>query len=120
MTTREPVNISSSQIPQYLPPDQLSFSVLTMGGSGFREVSTEEVSVLISSGHLRAVVRGRRLHKLYLTVPPDVAGRSMGETRHKVKDSLHTDANTTVLRSMPHLPRHVKRHHLAHCFAWPH
>jgi hypothetical protein len=112
------MDIHSSKIPDYVH-DAVVFSLRTTSGGPFREISLHELSVLVEAEQVRAVVRGTRIKTLYLTVPPDVAGRTMGETKRKVKDSLHSDASTTIQRSDDSLPNYHKRHHLAHCFAWP-
>ncbi len=57
------------------------------------------------------------MRRVGLTVPPAIASRQLGETRARVKDQLHSDANVTTQRSAPTLPSFHKRHHTAHCNA---
>jgi hypothetical protein len=112
------LTIPSSKIHNYIPVGVHRFSVYTENGPPWREVTLVELCQLIVEERVRAIVRGSRLHRLYLTVPPDVAGRALGETRRKIKDCLHSDASQTTVRSSPTLPAHVKKHHPQHCRYW--
>jgi hypothetical protein len=58
------------------------------------------------------------LDYLYLTVPPEVAARDLGESRQRVKDALHSDANKTTLRAGKHVWHRMRRHNTALILGW--
>jgi hypothetical protein len=90
-----------------------------MGGEPCREIGITELIALAAEGHVVGLVGGRgRLRQIRLTVPPDQAFRGLGETRARVKDLFHSDANDTVRRSDPAIPKIHKEHHKQHCYAW--
>ena len=112
------MNVPASKIEQYLPVDAFEFQVFTESGEPFRVVSLEELMVLVEANRVHARVRGSRINRITLMVPPDVAGRDLGETRQRIKDVFHSAANDTTQRSEETLPRHQKKHHRAHCLAF--
>ena len=110
--------VPSSKVLAYVHPDAVSIDVYTPSGAPCRQITIEELKALVAAEYVVAVVRGRKMRRVELTVPPDIAFRQLGETRAKVKDQLHSDANVTTQRSAPTLPSFHKRHHTAHCNAW--
>jgi hypothetical protein len=110
------MNIPAFQIPPYIPEETYQFSLRAASGQPFRICSREELLVLIEENRVRACVRGSRLDYLYLTVPPDVAARDLGESRQRVKDALHSDANKTTLRAGKHVWHRMRRHNNAMIF----
>ena len=112
------VNIPATEIQRYLPEDTYEFQVFTEGHTPFKVVSLEELLILVEANRVRARVRGSRIDRITLTVPPDVAGRDLGETRQRIKEMFHSAANDTTQRSEDTLPKAQKKHHGAHCNAF--
>jgi hypothetical protein len=112
------VDIAASQLLQHIHPDAVVVSLRQSDGGPCREISVEALRTLIACDYVIGFARGRKLRQIRLTVPPDVAFRELGETRKRVKSLFNSDANTTVQRSLPCLPKHIKKHHRQHCMAW--
>jgi hypothetical protein len=112
------LNIPASEILKHIHPDAVHISLRTPSGNECQEITVEDLKALIASEHVEGIIRRGKLHEIRLTVPPDVAFRELGETRAKIKDQLHCDANVTVIRSADTLPGFRKQHHRGHCLAW--
>jgi hypothetical protein len=115
--------ISGNEAIKLLHPEVITVSLRKSDGDGCGEIGIEALKSLAADEYVIGLVGGRgRLCQIRLTVSPDRAFRSLGETSASVKDALHTDANITVVRSEKTLPRDAshKKHHKEHCFAWPH
>lgn len=109
------MNIPTSEIHRYIHPDATCVSIRQDDGSPCREISLENLKVLIARGYVIGIPRGRKLKEIRLTVGPDVAFRELGETRQRVKDCVHTDANRTTLRADEGKARHQRKHNNAVC-----
>jgi hypothetical protein len=102
-----------------LHPSATRVSLRRMDGEACREIGIAELKALAAEGHVVGLVGGRgRLRQIRPMVPPDQAFRDLGETRARVKDLFHSDANDTVRRSDSAIPKIHKAHHKQHCDAW--
>lgn len=73
------------------------FSLRTSTGGPFREVSRAELEALLDARQIRVVVRGKGIRRIYLTVPPDVAGKTLGEnSNYRGVDSIAHFARSTA------------------------
>src|ERR1019366_10672540 len=112
--------IPASEVLNQLHPETTVVSLRCMAGEPCREITIEELKMLVDVGHVVGLVGGRgRLRQIRLAVPPDEAFRDIGETRARTHDAMHCDSSVTVVRSGPNVSKHYKQHHLAHCHAWP-
>jgi hypothetical protein len=106
------MDISASELLSYIDPQASRVSIRTQSGDKCREISLEDLKVMIAAGHVVGLARkGHKLREIRLTVPPDVAFREVGETRAKVKDQLHSDASLTTCRSDNAVAKHIRKHH---------
>ena len=73
--------VPSSKVLAYIHPAATSIQLCDQIGNPCREITIEELKALV------AAVRGRKMRRVELTVPPNVAFRQLGETGARVKES---------------------------------
>ena len=110
--------IASSEVVNHIHPEAITVSLRQMNGDPCREIGIEELKALAANEHVIGLGRRGKLLQIRLTVAPDQAFRELGETRIRVQDALHSEANiTTIKESIPNSPK-ITQHHKAHCGAW--
>lgn len=114
------MKIFASEILSHIHPDVTCKTIRGTDGSPCAEISIEHLKILIANDHVIGHGRGRKLREIWLTVPPDVAFRGLGETSAKVKDAIHSDASIAIQRSLETIPKCHKKHHMGRCLSWPH
>ncbi len=113
------ITLRGKELLLFLHDDAECVRVETCDASFAIDVPREPVKALIEFGYIEGLASNRmKLRKWRFTVALDSAMGRLGEIQKAVKDALHSDANTTVVRSSSALPSIHKRHHLEHCFAW--